>query len=149
MLVKWLDFCRRLRNPDNGDTPNRSCFEWRLDLALFVHLLDNDGRSWLESRAPGWPPALHARLDTALRGAEGAPRRAVPPRAVSLPPEHGRATGGSPSRKRGLGDGAHYRALASAILASAAWEQTRGRSRRARRRVLGRLMRRALTLRDF
>lgn len=112
---------------------------WRLDLAHFVRLLDNDSRAWLECRGAGWPTALQQPLATALRGASTCARRV----AAQSPSHPGRAVGASAAREPIPGDSARYRSLASAILTSAAWQQARGRSPRTRQRVLGRLMRRA------
>jgi TniQ len=119
---------------------------WRLDLARFVRLLDDDGRVSLERRAAAWPPALQRCLAAALRDGGGAAYRAAPRRPDRHPPQHGWTARAAPLREPEPGDSPCYRRLASAVLTSAAWQQARGRSRRVRHRILGRLMRRALLL---
>jgi hypothetical protein len=93
---------------------------WRFDFQRLARLLEPESLSWLQSRANAWPAGLRQRVNTALSAAI-APHR----------------------REAGRLDVPH-RALAEAILRSEAWRASRGRPAGLRRRLLGRLIRRAL-----
>jgi hypothetical protein len=93
---------------------------WRFDFQRLARLLEPASLSWLQSRADAWPAGLRQRVNTALSAAT-APHR----------------------REAGRLDVPH-RALAEAILRSEAWRASRGRPAGLRRRLLGRLIRRAL-----
>jgi hypothetical protein len=107
---------------------------WRFDFEQLVRLLDRESLLWLRTRVGAWPEALQQRVNTALH--QGKPQRA---------PSAGFRGAAEPRRLRARDD-VPYRALAEAILESDAWRANRGLPAARRRRLLGRLMRRALEL---
>jgi hypothetical protein len=107
---------------------------WRFDFEQLVRLLDRESLLWLRTRVGAWPEALQQRVHSALP--QGKPQRA---------PSAGFRGAAGLRRLRGREE-ARYRLLAEAILASEAWRASRGQPAARRRRLLGRLMRRALEL---
>ena len=131
---------------------------WQFDLGQLIKVEAPEGLAWITSRAVSWPRWLHDRLTLALAAKTGRDRL----RASRWEPKERQAKpdkpGARPARPHGgnslprslrndngaLSTVGSYRGMADAILASEEWQSSSRQPVAVRRRLLNRLMRRAL-----